>query len=491
MSDPIDDDDDANATSSTSDDAEADARPKPPSLPKPGGLERPKPAIAVSDDPDDLFALPADAGGTKESREDETPTLDVPSLGALADRDGDGDDGDDGGDDDAPRERSATFMQRKEDARAVGLNTGFVDDLTAGLIREGLVSDDAGTDVEVERVPVRTGGTMMAVDAPALDEIPAAATAKADAAKADATKAGSAKVGSAKVAVAAAAKTPPKAGADAPAAAAAPPREAISPLVLGVGAAAIGLLLLFGWQSCRNRADKTSDGAGGDQIAAGTDATRLNAADGAAAGNEGGGAGGGAADAADGAASAGGADGGAEPTSAGGNADGGGGDGATSADGAAAGEGEDEGAPGTGDDGADGSEAAGSGGEADGDVVVVEDDDGGGDGEGKGGGGRSTPKSAGGAKDPSKVAEDEMSAAELLAAAKEALSAKSYADAYRLAGKAHRKKASEAALVVRVEAACGMKNKNTAKSSFDKITTGKTKRDLRAKCRDKGVRLGL
>lgn len=84
-----------------------------------------------------------------------------------------------------------------------------------------------------------------------------------------------------------------------------------------------------------------------------------------------------------------------------------------------------------------------------------------------------------------------MSASELLEAAKEALKKNRHGDAYRLAGKSNKKKSSESAWAVRVEAACGMKNKNAAKSAFDRVDTGKVKRDLRSKCRENDIRLGL
>jgi hypothetical protein len=36
-----------------------------------------------------------------------------------------------------------------------------------------------------------------------------------------------------------------------------------------------------------------------------------------------------------------------------------------------------------------------------------------------------------------------------------------------------------------------MKNENAARSAFDKVSTGKTRRELRSKCREKDIRLGI
>ena len=129
-------------------------------------------------------------------------------------------------------------------------------------------------------------------------------------------------------------------------------------------------------------------------------------------------------------------------------------------------------------------EATGSTGE-----LVI--DDGGDGGAGGGGGGGVAPLSGNTAKGQERAAEDEMSAKELRQAARAALNKRKYGDAYRLAGKANRKQASEAGHALRVEAACGMKNQSAAKSAFDHIETGKVRRDLRSRCRGHGIRLGI
>jgi hypothetical protein len=106
-------------------------------------------------------------------------------------------------------------------------------------------------------------------------------------------------------------------------------------------------------------------------------------------------------------------------------------------------------------------------------------------------------RSAGGAaplrggSDPNASAEASMTAEELELAAKEALAQKRYRDAYRLAGRAYTKKKTETALAMRVHAACGMKNQDAAKRSFKDLPLGATRRELRNTCKDLGVRVGL
>jgi hypothetical protein len=124
------------------------------------------------------------------------------------------------------------------------------------------------------------------------------------------------------------------------------------------------------------------------------------------------------------------------------------------------------------------------------DIVAIETED---ESAAEQGGSRSSPRSLpAGQQSAERAKEDLLSAKELLERAKQAYAAGNGREAYRLATKSHRKKPSTEALEVKTLAACQMRNKETAKLSFKRLPVGKERRDVRAKCRDKhGVRLGL
>ncbi|MBL4688414.1 MAG: hypothetical protein JKY37_27750, partial [Nannocystaceae bacterium] len=114
------------------------------------------------------------------------------------------------------------------------------------------------------------------------------------------------------------------------------------------------------------------------------------------------------------------------------------------------------------------------------------------DGAGDDGSGRPRALPANGSKkQEDRRAEDDMDAKALREASRKAISQRRYADAYRLAGKAQRKQPGEPAAALRVESACGMKNKGAAKTALQSIKTLKRRRELRSRCRDLGTRLGL
>lgn len=432
----------------------------------------------------------------------------------------------------AARARSETFVQRKSDAKNVGLDTAFVDGLTADLVLDGvpeeLVPEGApgagsedGVDADalfgdapegpasakIGASAVRTGATMLAVPAPSIDDLQgaeaqlaAAVASSSDASsiEADAAKPpddSSAPADDEAPAVAKAdAETPaaPKPAAPKPAgpeAAAAPAATPYNPATLAIGGALLAIVLLLVFKTCSNPSDPGT--ASRTAAAGGPGATPGASASGQRAGGaEGGGAEGGGAE-------AGAAEGGGRGDAAGGGEGGGGDAAAAGGTGAAANEGDGAEAGATEGGGQADDPAAATGepemkideetGSAEADAGADEADEGRSD----GGGGSPKPVASAGTTDPDRAAEAAMSAEELLAKARESLKSKKYRDAYRQSTASYHKKKSDAALKVRVEAACGMNNKSAAKSSFDKVSSGPDRRELRGKCRDHGVRLGL
>jgi len=253
------------------------------------------------------------------------------------------------------------------------------------------------------------------------------------------------------------------------------------------------LLLLLGSYALMSGDDKPKSGEVAQAGAAGKDKA-APAADGGQGGGAGGGAADGAGDGGDGGGGGGddgnadGADEGSAPAGADGG-DGGGTDGAAADAADSAAEGEAAAATDADEAAAEGADTEGAAEASTGDVDIAIDDDGGDD-EGGGGGGVA-PISGNAEKKKQRAAEDEMTAKELRDAAKAALKKRKYGEAYRLSGKAIRKESTEPAHAIRVEAACGMKNQAAAKSAFERINTGKVKRDLRSACREHDVRLGL
>ena len=90
-----------------------------------------------------------------------------------------------------------------------------------------------------------------------------------------------------------------------------------------------------------------------------------------------------------------------------------------------------------------------------------------------------------------RAAEDGMSAEELLQAAREAYKKGKVRDAYRLANLSNQKKKSDDALELKAKSACRMKNKDLAKSAYKALPMGDKRRDVRQTCREHDVRLGL
>jgi hypothetical protein len=90
-----------------------------------------------------------------------------------------------------------------------------------------------------------------------------------------------------------------------------------------------------------------------------------------------------------------------------------------------------------------------------------------------------------------RAAEDAMTAEELLRAAKEAYAKGKARDAYRLANLSNQKAKSDDALEVKAKAACRMKNKDLAKSAYKNLPLGEKRREVRQTCRENEIRLGL
>jgi hypothetical protein len=106
-------------------------------------------------------------------------------------------------------------------------------------------------------------------------------------------------------------------------------------------------------------------------------------------------------------------------------------------------------------------------------------------------GGGSTKPLPVGEQSADRAAEDAMTAEELLRAAKEAYAKGKARDAYRLANLSNQKAKSDDALEVKAKAACRMKNKDLAKSAYKNLPLGEKRRDVRQTCRESDIRLGL
>lgn len=121
-----------------------------------------------------------------------------------------------------------------------------------------------------------------------------------------------------------------------------------------------------------------------------------------------------------------------------------------------------------------------------------EQDDGGDSAESSQGSAGGSPSSLPRSKrDPDRAAEQEMSAEELLAAAKDAYKARRYRDAYRQANLSQNKKASEDALELKAKAACGLNNRDLAKKSFKQLPLGERRRNVRESCRSHDIHMGI
>ncbi len=374
-----------------------------------------------------------------------------------------------------PPDLTAPNVEGKAAARSVGIDTMFIDGLTEGLAEElpepllpttGKVSDAASDGDANDEAPSSAAAEdepAPSEDAPTLFFEPGAVEDERPQPSEDIPKPASA-------GAAAAAST------RAVAAASATPRAESQPIpkawfIAGGALVVFGLAFLF----------RGSGGAPPEGSAASSNAVAQHDGQPGEGDGDGARAGGGASEAGRGADGKkdGRADGSAssedEPEGAGGGA----------ADGGGAAEGET-------DAGADrdepGSEAgeAGEADEADGEEVVEIMDDAA---QPSGKSGSSTlPPSR---DDPNRAAEEAMSAEELLAAAKDAYKERRYRDAYRLANQSHRKKASDDALELRAKAACGMKDRDLAKTSFKKLPLGERRREVRDACRKHDIRIGI
>ena len=416
------------------------------------------------------------------------------------------------------RARSDTFVQRKSDAREVGIDTAFMDGLTSDLVLDGVpdhLVPQGASQKETKAPKLDAEREAEAVDADALFDAPASSGSgaipkAAEAASDDAVRAGGSVLAASMEARESAAKSgaigdaaepdgvsiPPPVSRATPKAAAATGSDApLNPATLAIGGAILAIALLLVFKTCGG----SGEGEAGDRTAA---AARSGAAAAGAGAAEGGGEGG--------AAAEGGAGGGAAEGGGGGGAAEGGGDAAEAGAAQGGGDAADEGAEGAQDAAADeqgqaeagadetADDAAADGGSEAGEVAIVDESEEAAEagerpagGKSGGGGGPSAMPASSGETDPDRAAEAQMSAEELLAKAKESLKRKRYRDAYRQSTSSYHKKASDATLKVRVESACGMNNKGAAKSSFDKVSGMSERRDLRSKCREHGVRLGL
>lgn len=353
-----------------------------------------------------------------------------------------------------PRLEPPSIPEGKAAARSVGVDTFFIDGLAAGLADEAEQTPDAGrsedaTDSDPVEAPPSDETTR-----PQAKPVEGVASKPAEDAQDELERLET-------LVAAPAVEAPPLAEKSAPPiiAARSPSRDAAGPnvprglLVAGVGAAALGLILMT--RTCGGTDDPVS--AGGDRVAA-VDGVQRSADDRAA------GAGATGDDAEDGV--------------------GGGG-----ADRAAAAGDEAEASADTDAPAADEHIATGTGAEQL--VIEIEEAGDGSEAEGAEGGGGSSRGSRSGSHSETRAAEDAMSAEELLAEAKEAYEKGRARDAYRLANQSHRKKKSNEALEVKAKAACRMNDKDLAKSALKKLPLGSARRDVRQACRDHGVRVGL
>jgi len=91
-----------------------------------------------------------------------------------------------------------------------------------------------------------------------------------------------------------------------------------------------------------------------------------------------------------------------------------------------------------------------------------------------------------------RAAEAEATPAELYALAKTAYDEGRYKDAYRLATRSHRAKASDKTQMLRGRAACRIKDQKNAKAIVKSFKLGDERRKtLRTFCKDRGVKVGL
>ncbi len=85
-----------------------------------------------------------------------------------------------------------------------------------------------------------------------------------------------------------------------------------------------------------------------------------------------------------------------------------------------------------------------------------------------------------------------MTAEELRIAAQQALDERRYRDAYRLATRSQYKRRSNATLLIKGLAACGMKDSDAAKDVVRALPQRDDRRKaIRKSCRDRGARIGL
>lgn len=404
----------------------------------------------------------------------------------------------------APRIAPPELGAGKADARAVGVDTSFIDGLTAGLMDELAVGNDAPSASTPSPAPdtrdeasedVSTSTTSPLDEANdddlerlatrafvAMDEDGNVATEETDEGveagdESDTTEAPPIPPPRAATQLATEAQPPPSAAS-----------ESGVPRSWWMGGAAVGLMsLAILWKLCGGADGSSLDRADEDERVA-----ALERADGR-----------------DGAAGRDGADGGGGEHAGGdGNehAEGGGG-GNDRADGANPDADADEDRAGAVDDAdqmaedEDADEAAARG-EAldtddDEDLQIEPGDDAAG--EAEAGSASQATRSGGGSPKPlpastqsaDRAAEDAMSAEELLAAAKEAYKKGKARDAYRLANLSNQKKKSEEAVVLKANSACRMKNKDLAKSAYKTLPMGEKRREVRQTCREQDIRLGL
>jgi hypothetical protein len=392
-----------------------------------------------------------------------------------------------GGDASDSRLAPPNIGKGKTEARKVGIDTSFIDGLTAGLIDVPEADTDPPSPVRADggEPPAKTGRADDAKPADEQHEIGASSEIDEDQLEQLPTRALPAMDENGDVAASPEDDAPAEAGGDADGVAPAPARPVTAAgevrtgsetapgapgvprswLMIGAAAGLMSLAVL--WKVCGGGDASSTSRDGEDRIAAldrGEDVGDPEDADAA----RGGGAG----------------------PAANSDEDGAGGGGHDRADGAVEVEVEDE------DRAADAAEdedqAIGPDDNDTDEPMAIEPDAADDDQSGaRGSGGGAHKALPPGEQSTDRAAEDQMSAEELLRAAKEAYAKGKARDAYRLANLSHQKQKSDDALEVKAKAACRMKNKDLAKSAFKSLPLGEKRREVRQTCREFDVRLGL